>query len=101
MGIISSNKKINVDTMKCDGTARVSLAITAAPDILENPADIVLVLDRSGSMSGTPLASMKEGAKPSSILLMKQLMGTRMDRSALAAASVLSAFRIPLRSMHR
>ena len=51
MGIISSNKKINVDTMKCDGTARVSLAITAAPDILENPADIVLVLDRSGSMS--------------------------------------------------
>ena len=61
MGIISSNKKINVDTMKCDGTARVSLAITAAPDILENPADIVLVLDRSGSMSGTPLASMKEG----------------------------------------
>ena len=31
MGIISSNKKINVDTMKCDGTARVSLAITAAP----------------------------------------------------------------------
>lgn len=52
MGIISSNKKINVDTMKCDGTARVSLAITAAPDILENPADIVLVLDRSGSMSG-------------------------------------------------
>lgn len=63
MGIISSNKKINVDTMKCDGTARVSLAITAAPDILENPADIVLVLDRSGSMSGTPLASMKEGAK--------------------------------------
>lgn len=63
MGIISSNKKINVDTMKCDGTARVSLAITAAPDILENPADIVLVLDHSGSMSGTPLASMKEGAK--------------------------------------
>lgn len=63
MGIISSNKKINVDTMKCDGTARVSLAITAAPDILENPADIVLVLDRSGSMSGTPLTSMKEGAK--------------------------------------
>lgn len=62
MGIISSNKQVDVSQISCDGTARVSLAITAAPDILQNPADIVLVLDRSGSMQGTPLASMKAGA---------------------------------------
>lgn len=62
MGIISSNKQVDVSQIGCDGTARVSLAITAAPDILQNPADIVLVLDRSGSMQGTPLASMKAGA---------------------------------------
>ena len=63
MGIISSNKQVNVTQLSCDGTARVSLALTAAPDILQNPADIVLVLDRSGSMAGAPLASMKDGAK--------------------------------------
>ncbi len=34
-----------------------------APDILSNPTDIVLVLDRSGSMAGSPLANMKAGAK--------------------------------------
>ncbi len=41
----------------------MTLALTAAPDIVSNPTDIVLVLDRSGSMAGTPLASMKTGAK--------------------------------------
>lgn len=37
--------------------------MTAAPDILTNPTDIVLVLDRSGSMEGSALASLKAGAK--------------------------------------
>ena len=41
----------------------MTLALTAAPDIISNPTDIVLVLDRSGSMAGAPLASMKAGAK--------------------------------------
>lgn len=30
---------------------------------MTNPTDIVLVLDRSGSMSGSPLANLKNGAK--------------------------------------
>ena len=63
MGVTNSNKVINVDQISCDGSLRVTLALTAAPDIISNPTDIVLVLDRSGSMAGTPLASMKEGAK--------------------------------------
>ena len=33
----------------CDGSVRVTLALTAAPDILTNPTDIALVLDRSGA----------------------------------------------------
>ena len=37
-------------------------ALTAAPDIVTNPTDIALVLDRSGSMTGTPLTNMKAGA---------------------------------------
>ncbi len=42
---------------------RVTLALAAAPDITSHPTDIVLVLDRSGSMAGAPLANVKLGAK--------------------------------------
>ncbi len=41
----------------------MTLALSASPDISSNPTDIALVLDRSGSMAGSPLANMKEGAK--------------------------------------
>lgn len=63
MGVTNSNKVINTDRILCDGTLRVTLALTAAPDIVSNPTDIVLILDRSGSMNGAPLANMKLGAK--------------------------------------
>lgn len=63
MGITNVNKQINLSQIDCQGTVKVTLALTAAPDISTNPTDIVLVLDRSGSMSGTPLENMKLGAK--------------------------------------
>lgn len=63
MGITTSNKTINIDQISCGESLRVSLALTAAPNIVTNPTDIVLILDRSGSMSGSPLSSMKVGAK--------------------------------------
>ena len=63
MGVTNSNKVINVSQISCDGSLRVTLTLTAAPDISSNPTDIVLVLDRSGSMTGAPLESMKLGAK--------------------------------------
>lgn len=62
MGITSSNKTVDREEISCDGVLKVTLALTAAPDIIENPTDIVLVLDRSGSMAGAPLAAVKEGA---------------------------------------
>ena len=62
MGVTNSNKVLSTDRIGCDGTLRVTLALTATPDILTNPTDIVLILDRSGSMAGAPLASMKAGA---------------------------------------
>ena len=62
MGVTNSNKVISVDQIACDGSLRVTLALTAAPDIVSHPTDIVLVLDRSGSMTGAPLANMKAGA---------------------------------------
>ncbi len=49
--------------MDCDGSLKVTLALSASPDISSNPTDIVLVLDRSGSMAGSPLANLKAGAK--------------------------------------
>ena len=62
MGIISSNKSIGTVTeIDCQGVLNVTLGITAAPDIVSNPTDIVLVLDRSGSMEGQPLADLKTG----------------------------------------
>lgn len=63
MGVTNSNKVVGADRIDCEGTLKVTLALTAAPDITTNPTDIALVLDRSGSMSGSPLANMKAGAK--------------------------------------
>ena len=63
MGITSSNKQVSAASLDCDGTLKVTLALAAAPDITENPTDILLVLDRSGSMAGSPMAAMKAGAK--------------------------------------
>lgn len=63
MGVLNANKKIDVSQIDCDGTLRVTLAFSAAPDITSNPTDLVLVLDRSGSMTGAPLVNLKLGAK--------------------------------------
>lgn len=63
MGITNSNKVADVQSVSCGGTFQVSIGLTAAPDIVTNPTDIVLVLDRSGSMAGEPLANLKLGAK--------------------------------------
>lgn len=63
MGVTYSNKEINTDSISCGGSFTVTLSLTASPDIVSNPADIVLILDRSGSMAGSPLANMKNGAR--------------------------------------
>ena len=62
MGLTNSNKFISTDQIDCTGSLKVTLALAAAPDISTNPTDIVLILDRSGSMAGSPLANLKLGA---------------------------------------
>lgn len=62
MGITSSNRQISVNQINCDGSLKVTMALSAAPDILSNPTDIVLILDKSGSMAGIPFENMKNGA---------------------------------------
>ena len=63
MGITASNKTLSTDIIDCGGVFQVRLSLTAEPNILTNPTDIVLVLDRSGSMAGSALANLKNGAK--------------------------------------
>ena len=64
MGVTNSNKQISTQYIECDGTFEVLLALTAAPDIVSHPTDIVLILDRSGSMAGSPLAKSRTGFHP-------------------------------------
>ncbi|MGN0166226.1 MAG: VWA domain-containing protein [Lachnospiraceae bacterium] len=63
MGITNSNKELSTEKINCGDTFKVKLSVTAEPDIQSNPTDIVLILDRSGSMAGSPLANLKNGAK--------------------------------------
>lgn len=63
MGVTNSNKELSATQIDCGGSFKIKLSLTAAPDITSNPTDIVLILDRSGSMAGSPLANLKNGAK--------------------------------------
>ena len=63
MGINTSSKTISTDQISCDGTLKITLALSASPDITTNPVDIALILDRSGSMTGEPLTNMKSSIK--------------------------------------
>lgn len=62
MSITNTNKELSKTRIDCGGSFKVKLSLTAEPDIMTNPTDIVLILDRSGSMEGKPLASLKAGA---------------------------------------
>lgn len=63
MGITNSNKQVSTNQIDCSGTLKVTLALAASPDIASNPTDIVLILDRSGSMAGAPLCQHETGGK--------------------------------------
>ncbi|MBQ8396882.1 MAG: VWA domain-containing protein [Clostridia bacterium] len=63
MGVTNTNKELSVTQIDCGGAFKIKLSLTAEPDITSNPTDIVLILDRSRSMAGSPLANLKNGAK--------------------------------------
>jgi uncharacterized protein YegL len=46
----------------CDGATTVEIDLISQNSITANPTDVMLVLDRSGSMTGTPLANLKTAA---------------------------------------
>lgn len=63
MGVTNYNKVLSATQISCDEAFNVRLSLTAEPDITANPVDIVLILDRSGSMAGSAIANLKNGAK--------------------------------------
>lgn len=63
MGVTNSNQELSLSNIECGGSFKIKLSLTAAPDIVSHPTDIVLILDRSGSMAGSPIANLKNGAK--------------------------------------
>lgn len=62
MGITNFNKELSVTNINCGESFNIRLSLTAEPDITSNPTDIVLILDRSGSMAGSAIANLKLGA---------------------------------------
>ena len=59
MPILSVDKTIDRAEIARGGAFRVTLRVTAAPKSEAFPADIALVLDRSGSMRGAPMDALK------------------------------------------
>ena len=63
LGIISSNKETDVQYIKSGDNFKVKISLSAEPEILNKPAEIVLLLDKSKSMVGESFENMKYGAE--------------------------------------
>lgn len=61
MAITRSTKELSTTAIACGGSFDVILTLGAEPDITSNPTDIVLILDRSGSMEQS-LPALKNAA---------------------------------------
>lgn len=77
MGVTNSNKELNLTTIKCGEAFKIKLSLNAEPDIITNPTDIVMILDRSGSMKGIPLDNLKKGAKTFIDIIAESTGGTQ------------------------
>ena len=62
MGILSSNKSASKDRVACGESMDITLSLSASPDLKAVPKEIVLVLDKSGSMTGEPIDMLKKAA---------------------------------------
>ena len=63
MSVSNPQKSVFPTAIDCQGTAEVTICFDAAPELIATPADIVLIMDRSGSMGGAPMSEAKLAAK--------------------------------------
>jgi Ca-activated chloride channel homolog len=56
------NKTADPDRIGYHGITNVNITLSGRPNIVDNPTDIMLTLDSSGSMAGQPLIDEKEAA---------------------------------------
>ena len=61
-GTVTGNKTASATSIQCNGSVNVTVTLNGQTGIAGTPQDIELVLDRSGSMAGTPLANLKTAA---------------------------------------
>ena len=62
MPVANPQKKISVSSMDCGGVATVTLGFQSAASLAFTPADIVLIMDRSASMTEERMAYAKAAA---------------------------------------
>ncbi len=61
-GKVTGDKTVADTDITCDGSTTVTVTLDGQTGIAGNPTDVVLVLDRSGSMAGQPFTDLKAGA---------------------------------------
>ena len=76
MGVTHASKELSASVVPCGGSFDVILSLTAEPDIVSNPTDIVLILDRSNSMTQS-LSALKSAADLFIDILDESTDGTR------------------------
>ena len=62
-GTVTANKTVSATDIPCNGSTTVTLTLEGLTGVAGNPTDVMLVLDRSGSMAGPEFAHMKAGAR--------------------------------------
>lgn len=63
MPITNISKTAGAASMECGGAVDINLAVAAAPGAATQRVAIALILDRSGSMAGTPMLPFEGGRK--------------------------------------
>lgn len=60
---VEASKTVTPSKVEKDGTVEVTISLRGAGGVIPTPVDVVLILDRSGSMLGSKIRDAKEAAK--------------------------------------